>query len=40
MGVLIVNYLSFDIEFNIVFICCVKGEKEGKKEKVKILSNF
>lgn len=33
------NHSSFDTELNTAFTCCVKGEKEGKKEKVKTLSN-
>lgn len=33
------NHSSFDTELNTAFTCCVKGENEGKKEKVKTLSN-
>lgn len=33
------NHSSFDTELNTAFTCCVKREKEGKKEKVKTLSN-
>ena len=33
------NHSSIDTELNTAFTCCVKGEKEGKKEKVKTLSN-
>lgn len=33
------NHSSFDTELNTALTCCVKGEKEGKKEKVKTLSN-